>query len=321
MREENDIRDAIVGFWKTVLLAMLAFAAMVVYIFVSSALQWKHEQRLLALAAQQKEMARLAKVGVCAWVNDWEIADKGVRGVNQVRSLKRLEAGVEYEVGRLRYYDVNLKRGFDQVMEVGTDDPVYVYPLITVRYANFIHVRYSVDGGAGWMMSGGTRRGIKIDDWTYTLPEEYETNDTRDGWAEQSLTFSVSVNGREGIEVGAGSELVSEAMRPYNMIETVRLGDVYNNVPEQYADRTRNICTSHVIIECWKSDPRVRRADGDPDKVYSPTPELTVKLRIRSYGEWDITAEEFESMRYKVLEFSDRNLREFSPYVTVEFIP
>ncbi|MGN1127831.1 MAG: hypothetical protein ACI4T6_02625, partial [Candidatus Flemingiibacterium sp.] len=112
MREENDIRDAIVGFWKTVLLALLAFAAMVVYIFVSSALEWKHEQELLEIAARQKEAARLAKVGVYAWVNDWEIADVGVRGTNQTRSLKKLEPGVEYEVGRLRYYDVNLTRGF-----------------------------------------------------------------------------------------------------------------------------------------------------------------------------------------------------------------
>ena len=39
---------------RTVLIALLAFAAMVIYIFASSALEWKHEQERLELIAKQK---------------------------------------------------------------------------------------------------------------------------------------------------------------------------------------------------------------------------------------------------------------------------
>ena len=62
--------------------------------------------------------------------------------------------------------------GFDHVMEVVTDDPVYVDPIITVQYSKFIHVKYSIDGGDGWLTSGPTRKGIKNDIWLYTLPDE-----------------------------------------------------------------------------------------------------------------------------------------------------
>ena len=112
---------------------------------------------------------------------------------------------------------------------------------------------------------------------------------------------------------------ISEAMREYNYITTERLGSEFLNVPEEFADRERKVYTSHIIIEGWKNDPREWRTNGNSKALYL-TPEVTIILRIKHYGRWDVTKEEFESMRYKVSEFSKRDFREFSPYTTLEYV-
>ena len=324
MREPDDIRNSITEFWRAVLIALLAFAAMVIYIFASSALEWKHEQERLELIAKQKIAAKVGKVSVYSFVNKWEMADVGVRGTDQTRQAMKLEPGVEYDTGRLRYYNVNDEmatiHGFDHVMEVVTDDPVYVDPIITVQYSKFIHVKYSIDGGDGWLTSGPTRKGIKNDIWLYTLPDEgVESNALRDGWGEKSLTFQVPINGLNGLEVNIDSTDVSKEMRGYNYITTERLGDEYFNVPSELADRTRKVYTSHVIIEGWRSDPREWKTNGKSSAL-TPTPEITVLVRIKHYGEWDITKEEYESVRYTVSGFANQNNREVSPYTTIEYV-
>ena len=88
MREPDDIRNSITEFWRAVLIALLAFAAMVIYIFASSALEWKHEQERLELIAKQKIAAKVGKVSVYSFVNKWEMADVGVRGTDQTRQVE-----------------------------------------------------------------------------------------------------------------------------------------------------------------------------------------------------------------------------------------
>ena len=323
MREPDDIRNSIVEFWRAVLIALAAFAAMVVYIFSSSALEWKHEQERLELLAKQKIAAKVGKVSVYSFINVWEMADVGIRGTTQYRRDSKLDVGVEYETGRLRYYNVNDEsgniRGFDHVLDVATDDPTYIEPLITVQYAKFIHVKYSIDGGDGWLIGGPTRKGLKTGEWLYTLPEVTESNTSRDAWGEKSLTVRVPVNGLNGLAVNIDSAEVSTPMRGYNYITTERFGDKFLNVPDELADRERKIYTSHLIIEGWRTDPREWKTNAN-SKALEPTPEVTVLVRIKHYGEWDITAEEYESVRYRVYGLADVNNREFSPYTTVTYV-
>ena len=322
MREADDIRNSITEFWRAVLIALLAFAAMVIYIFASSALEWKHEQERLELIAKQKVAEKVGKVSVYAFVNQWDFDEP----TKQERVLLNLVVGKEYEIGRLRYYDVNDEEtnalGFDHVREEASDSPDYLNPVVTAQYSKFIHVKYSIDNGSGWLISGPTRKGIKTDEWLYTLPEEdqRDTSDSGEGWGEKSLTFSLPINGLDGVEVNIDSADISEEMRGYNYIVTERLGDAYGNVPEEYADRTRKVYTSHVIIEGWRTDPREWKTNGNT-KALTPTPEITVLVRIRHYGEWDLTKDEYESMRYKVNEFSStRFYHDYSKHTTITYV-
>ena len=321
----SDVRRSIIDFWKAVMLALIAFSGMVVYIFASSALEWKHEQERLEMIAKQKAAAKVGKIAVVSFINKWEMADVGVRGANQNRVDFKLEPGVEYETGRLRYYlgrndGGAITYGFDHTIDVFDDDPDYFNPIITVQYSKFIHAMYSIDTEPGWLIYGPTRKGIKGGEYLWVLPEDGGTaSDGCDAWGEKSLTFVVPPNGTNGIEVNIDSEAISKEMRGYNYIVTERLGDAYLNVPAEFADRTRKIYTSHVLVEGWRSDPREWKTNGN-SKGLTPTPELTVLIRIKRYGRWDLTSEEYESIMFKATELSNINNREFSPYTTIEYV-
>ena len=325
MKDTDDIRRSIIDFWKAVLFALAAFSAMVVYIFTSSALEWKHEQERLEMLAARKAAEKVGKIAVVTFINKWEMADVGVRGANQERIDFKLEPGVEYETGRLREYlgdndESDQIYGFDHTVEVADDDYDYFNPIITVQYSKFIHVKSSINTAPGWMIYGPTRKGIKGDEYLWTLPEDdSRTTDEFEGWGEKSLTFTVPVNGTNGMEFNIDSAAISEDMRKYNYIVTERLGDAYMNVPSEFADRTRKIYTSHVIVEGWKSDPRKRRADGNL-KGISTVPELTILIRLKHYGKWDLTAEEYSAIKFRATELANINNREFSPYTTIEYV-
>ena len=74
-----------------------------------------------------------------------------------------------------------------------------------------------------------------------------------------------------------------------------------------------------MIIEGWSSDPREWKTNGS-SKALTPRPEITVLVRIKYYGKWDMTEAEYESIRFSVSGFADMNNREFSPYTTIEYI-
>lgn len=321
MNDHDNIRTSIIEFWKAVLLALLAFCVIVVYVFVSSALDWKHEQERLELLARQKAAEKVNRIGVYSFINTWEMADVGLRGTNQIRHASQLDFGTEYETGRLRYYDTReTPYGFDHVLEVSTDDPTYINPIITVKYAKFINVKYSIDCENSYILSSEVQRGLKTDELLYTLSADPESVDLKEGaWGKGAITFTVPINGINGLEVNIDSADISEDMRKYNYIITERLGDQYYNVPEKFADRTRKVYTSHVIIEGWSSDPREWKTNGS-SKALTPRPEITVLVRIKYYGKWDMTEAEYESIRFSVSGFADMNNREFSPYTTIEYI-
>ncbi len=322
MRETDDIRRSIAEFWRAVLFALLAFAGLVVYIFASSALEWKGEQKRLEMAAAQKAIEKQNRISVYAFVNTWALGLGGVRGDTQFRNVEKLEVGEEYMIGRRVIYDEKdlrtNKYGFDHVTPLVTDVEDFSDPVITIQYAKFIHVKYSIDGGNGWLLSAPTARGIKTGAYSYTLPErsECDTTSKRDGWGEKSLTFTVPINGLNNVVANIDSKDVSEEMRGYNYIVTEKLSERYSDIPAEFADRTRKIYTSHVIVEGWRSDPRVWKSAS----AAVPVPEITVILRIKHYGEWDLTKEEYESLRYKVGEFSSENHRDFSPYSTLVYV-
>ena len=325
MKSFDNVRNSIIEFWRAALSAILIFALMVTGIFISSKVAWKKEQERLELYARQKAIEKLGRVEVSAFVNGWNPGSRSDRASDQKRYRVVLSPGAVYEIGRLREYDsTDVEKdeyGFDHVIQVATDDPMFYDPVITVRYANLIHVKYSVDNGSGWLVYGPTRRGIKGGEYLWTLPEgeERDSTDKCDGWLQKAITFTFPINGTARLAVESGDESVSEDMRGYNSIETERLGDVYTNVPEKFADRTRQVYTSHIFIEAWRADPRDWRTNGHSNKLV-PTPEITILLRFRHYGVWNVTKDEYESMRYKVDEFSSLDFREFSPYSTIEHI-
>lgn len=321
LREVDEVRESIIEFWRAVLIMFTAFAAIVVYIFTSSALEWKHKQERLELLAQQKIAAKVGQVSVYAFVNNWG-------GINQdptiqYRKAVKLEQGVEYEVGRKRYYDVSdeetNKLGFDHVRMDQSDEIDYILPVLTVQYSKFIHVRSSLDNS--WMESGYTQKGAKTGEWLYTLPvkDEREISIEGDAWGEKTLTVTFPVNGID-LDVNIDSTDISDELRKYNYIVTEKLGEQYENVPAEYADRTRKVYTSHVLIEGWRTDQRDRRA-GNSEKGLTPTPEVTVLVRIKHYGNWDLTKDEFESMRYKVSEFSSTRFNhDYSSRTTMTYV-
>ena len=323
MREPDDIRNSIVEFWRAVLIALAAFTAMVIYIFASSALEWKHEQERLELLAKQKIAAKVGKVSVYAQINSWGSLSLNQELTLQYREAQKLEIGTEYEIGRKRYYDVNDEEtndlGFDHVRFDIADDPDYLSPVLTVQYPKFIHVRSSID--SSWMKSGLTRKGAKTGEWLYTLPvdDEREISMTGDAWGEQTITVTFPINGVD-LDVNIDDVTISGEMRGYNYIVTEKLGEHYLNVPAEYSDRTRKIYTSHVIIEGWRSDPRDWKTNGN-SRALTPTPEVTVIVRIKHYGEWDVTKEEFEEMRYKVNAFSSTRFdHSYSPHTTITYL-
>ena len=324
-KSADEVRAEIVEFWQAVLMAALTFAVMVTCVFVTSKVAWKREQERLELMEKQKQVEKMNKINVITFVNGWTIGMQSDRGSMQMRCRTILRPGSVYEIGRLREYDsLDVEKnevGFDHVIEVNTDDANFLNPVITVRYPKLIHVKYSIDGGGGWMISGPTRKGLKTSEYLYTLPDESEceTSMKAEGWGEKALTFTVPINGLDKLEENINSSAVSKDMRGYNYITTERLGSEFLNVPAEYADRERKVYTSHVIIEGWKRDPRDWRTNGHT-RLQTPMPEVTILLRIKHYGRWDVTKEEYESMRYKVNEFSNRDFREFSPYTTLEHV-
>ncbi|MBQ8510268.1 MAG: hypothetical protein IJ493_10220 [Clostridia bacterium] len=295
--------------FRDVGIIVLVFVAMVVYVFQSSAHQWNLKIKADEAAAAAKAEAAAMKasvISVYAWVNDWGL-------VNEERSLEKLKAGVEYTVGQLRQFDVNdkdtHKTGFNSVRFIPDDDKTYVDPIITFAYANFIHVQYSIDSGAGWMTYGETARGLKTNNLQY-LPAEELSNEDRDGWGQGMMTVRVPANGTNNIAVNVTDTSVSESLRDYNYFVDEKLGDVYSGVPEEYSNHTRRIWTSHLIVKAWASDPRVKGA-------VTERPVATIKIRIRYYGAWDLTQEEYDSIVHSAPGITQK---EYTPKTTIELI-
>lgn len=309
--DRDDYAKMLKEAYRGVVIGIFVFASMVAYIFWSSSYAWQQKQRRLELAAQQRIAAQLAKlsdVGVYAWVNNWEVIG-GAEGVYELRDIEKLQLGTEYKVGRLRMYDVNLRYGFNQVMPNVDDDIFYVDPIITFAYNGFIHVKYSIDSDEGWFVYGETRTGLKTGTYQY-IPDEELTTPERDGWGENMMSVRLPANGQNNFEVNVNDKNVSEAMRDYNYYIDEKLGEAYSGVPTEYANRTRRVHTSHLIVEVYKEDPRVKGAK-------KTTPELTFKIRIRSYGEWDLTDEEYRKLIFDVPALTERD---YAPRTTAELV-
>lgn len=307
--------------FRAVFIGILIFAAMVIYIFQSSAYAWEKKLENQEIEAQRRlldqQIAKASIVGVYAWVNHW------VDPISQARTADKLEPNVEYIVGPLLMYDRNylehdltaeqydeLKHiySFTRYMIDHEDDPYYADPIFTFSYSGYVHVRYSIDSSDGWLICAPTARGLKTNNYQY-IPSENIAEPGCSGCGQGMTSVIVPANGRNGLEVNIDNAEISEEMRPYNYCISERLGDVYKNIPEELSDRTRKIYTSHLIVEAYKEDPRVAGANRRP--------VVTFMIRIRSYGEWDLKKEEYDQAVFSV---PDLTSEEYSPKITVELV-
>ncbi|MCI8388086.1 MAG: hypothetical protein HFE63_06415 [Clostridiales bacterium] len=311
--ERSKYGELLKEMYRDIFIFVLIFAAAVAYIFWSSAHQWNEQQkRALEMEQQRKIQAQINRasiVGVYSWVNYWEIVDVNKRGVYEYREVEKLEPGVEYRVGKLRMYDVNLRAGYNQIMLNSDDEARYIDPIITFAYNGFVHFKTSLDMDGSWLNYGPTDKADKTETWEFWASEE-RSDDTLEGWGQGMTSVRVPVNGINGYEVNINDERVSEEMRTYNYYIDERFGDIYENVPEEYADRTRRVWISHLKVEAYSQDPRLKMT---ANKI----PVVTFTLKFRSYGAWDLTEEEYQSLIFAVPAITEY---EYAPVVTVELI-
>ncbi len=295
--------------FRTVFFAVLIFAGMVIWIFQSEAYKWQRQRERAEKEERAKAERILNTVEISAWVNGW---DKF--GVTEERSLKKLTAGVEYYVGALREFDRNDELNFNRVIWQTGDDIRFHDPILMLKYANTIYAKSSLDGTGGWIVSGPNAKGSKTGTYL-NYPEPETVGENSECWGEGTLLVKLPVNGADGLEVNVTDPTVSEAMREYNYFVDQRLDDIYRGVREPYASRTRRVWVSHLIVKAYPGDPRKKGAVT----VY---PEAVLTLRVRSYGQWDLTREEYYDLCVTADNLSERYdpKLDFAPHVTIELL-
>lgn len=65
-----------------------------------------------------------------------------------------------------------------------------------------------------------------------------------------------------------------------------------------------------IVVDAYKVDPREAGNGG-------AKPEVSFLLRIRHYGNWDITQEEYDELIFIIPDISGRNASE---YTTIELV-
>ncbi len=332
-KEESSVRTAIKEFWTAAFSIVVAFAVTVAGIYITESIAYKKEQERLEILAKQRELEVIAKkeslVKAFTWENLWKMADVKTPDRWQARALVEMKPGVEYQIGQLRRYDMrdnaeiepeDTPKQFDRVLldehdNIYSDDIYFHDPVITVISDKFLRIKSSLDGGDGWMLVGETERGLKTDNLKY-IPSNPVATDNREYWGSGAISFQVPINGIRGIGYGKTSREISEEMRLFNYTYEETLGEVYKDegIPQDFAGRTREVTVSQVVVEVWSRDPRIE------DKYKPSKPEATYRFIIRSYGAWDVTAEEYEQLMFKVSLFSQFEFRTFSPLETIELV-
>lgn len=309
--ERAEFGKMLLDVFRGLVIGIVVFALMVTAIFLSSEYEWNQQVKRLELEKKRIQLEQIAKadvVGVYAWVNEWERFDKGL-GVNEVRSIIKLKPGIEYRVGQLRMFDVNKLCGFNYIKFNEDDDQSYMYPVVTFNYSGWVNFRHSINNDSGWLYYGPTSKGLKTGNWQY-LPSEENYEADASGWGSGATSLSCAVNGRDNLYVNLHDKSISDDMRRYNYCTTLTLGELYENVPEKYAGREREVWTSHIVVDAYKVDPR-EAGNGDVK------PEVSFFLRIRHYGNWDITQEEYDELIFIIPDISGRNASE---YTTIELV-
>ena len=92
---------------------------------------------------------------------------------------------------------------------------------------------------------------------------------------------------------------------PGATLATERLGDFAPDAPESLADLTREIWSYDVTVTAYNADPRDKK-NADAKPVTSLT------LRVRSYGTWDLTCDEYR--RCGIANYN------YAPHYTVEIL-
>lgn len=307
--ERAEFGKMLLDVFRGLLIGIVVFALMVTAIFLSSEYEWNQQVKRLELEKKRIQLEQIAKadvVGVFAWVNEW---GTGFEAIGEERHVEKLVPGVEYIVGQLRKYDVNEFTGFNNIKMDPDDDMRYMYPVVTFNYSGWVNFRYSIDNGSGWLYYGPTAKGLKTGNWQY-LPSEENYEGDASGWGTGATSLSCAVNGRDNLYVNLHDMSVSDDLRGYNYLTTMKLGELSENVPAEYAGREREVWTSHIVVDAYKVDPR-EAGNGDVK------PEVSFLLRIRHYGNWDITQEEYDELIFIIPDISGRNASE---YTTIELV-
>lgn len=327
--EEGGVGAQILSFWKTVLLASLAFAVMVTGIFISSAISWRRQQRRLELAAKRREqivIERMKAVSVYTFADAFDYVH-----AEDTRKLVKMEPGVVYRIGTLMRYDRNrddrardygftaedydrLRHiyGFNCFMPDQEDDPYYADPIFTFSSAYPVRVRYSIDSDDGWFVYGGTAVGTKTGNWQF-IPDASDSRPGVECLFDSMTSVKLSANGTNGVQVNADDKKVSDELRGYNYITYESLGEIYPEIDPKYAGRTRQVSTCHLIVTAYTS-----AADKDKDTPASGGQVVSFRIRIRSYGEWDLRKAEYDEAVFSAPDMTDLD---YSPKLTAELVP
>lgn len=330
-RYTNGAKDStgriIIEFWRSVLLTVLAFAVMVAGIFMTSSMSWRKKQSRLEIEVKKQEeekpdYSRL--VQVYTWGHDFDIYRDG-----EQRVLTRMEPGEEYRIGALLKYDRGwndrtfhgvgedkdydkLKHiyGFNQYRIDTNDDPYYADPIFTFTGKCFLRIKFSIDSTDGRFICAETGRGLKTGNLKFIPSDEMLDTPENECFGSSPLSVKLSANGMGGTRVGTTNGDVSDAMRQYNTIVPERLGDVYANIPEKYADRTREIFTCRLFVDAYSKDPRHGSTAGG-GTVFS------FSIIIRRYSEWELTKAEYDEILPETPEISGM---EYSSKLTAELV-
>ena len=296
--------------YTDVLLCIVAFAAIVAGTFLSSKISWEREVERKELKAAEKIQQQAAKIDV--WVQENRTRQYSVDRVGdaiEVRDVAKMEPGVEYLVGQLRVFDTTYPPPLNRIKLDPNDDSDYFDPVITVRADNIVHIRSSLGYTKGWMICGPTDTGLKTGEYRY-YPAETDDQDYFEGWGKGMTSVRVPLNGKNNIAVSVGDPDVDEDLQEYNYYYEEKLGEVYDGVPEKYANRSRLVWVSHLIVSAYDTDPRDAGAK-------SRTPSATVKIRFKNYTAWDLTQEEYDEIIFAAPGISEKN---YFPYATAELI-
>ena len=273
--------------WLSVLCIAAISAVTVAAIFYGSKMSYQKEVERLEIQKARAAMAASPTISAWAHVNKPEFVDG--RFLSEFREVEALSPGTEYVVGRLREFDRNSGcRSHDHFIYDKQDDALYAEPILTFHYRKLLHFTCTL--GDGWLHPGATQEWRRTGAYTY-LPGKTDTADAMEGWGSGMSSVVLPI-----------PEL---SEMPGAVLETERLGDFAPDVPEELAERTREIWSYDVTVTAYNADPRDKK-NTDAKPVTSMT------VRVRSYGTWDLTCDEYYRCR-----ISNYN---YAPHITVEIL-